>query len=160
DYASELHKQRIAQLLAGKAPVAIMDGGVLVMHVVPSSAVGDKPNEAFEAISREPHRLVPMSSSHGRDDRITYDGLLVGSNAEGLSKPQRAYVRMARSGAIEAVESSLARGRERDYSYIVLPQIQATIIKYASIYARTLGKLSVPAPLAVCVSLISVQGFK
>jgi hypothetical protein len=54
DYASEFHRRHVAQLLAAKAPVAIMDGGALVMHVVPFGAVGDKPTGAFEAIAREP----------------------------------------------------------------------------------------------------------
>jgi hypothetical protein len=159
-YASELHRHCVSQLLSAKGPVAIMDGGAIVMHVVPFSAIGDTPTSAFEAMSREPHKFVPISSSHGRDYRITYDGLLVGSNNEGLSKPQRAYVSVFRTGTIEAVESSLARGREREYSYVVLPQMQATIIKYACNYARTLGSFSVLPPLAVCVSLINVQGTK
>lgn len=159
-YASDLHKQRVLQLLAAKAPVAIMDGGALVMHVVPFNAIGDGSTSAFESLSREPHKLVPMSSSHGRDYRITYDGLLVGSNAEGLSKPQRAYVSISRTGTIEAVASSLARGRERDYDYVALPEIQATIIKYACAYARTLGSLSVSPPFAVCLSLINVRGLR
>src|SRR5271168_1345234 len=124
DYASEFHRRRVAQLLAAKAPVAIMDGGALIMHVVPFSTVGDRPTSAFEAISREPHKFVPILSSYGPDNRITYDGLLVGSNAEGLSKPQRAYVSVFRSGLIEAVASSLASGR--DYRVIVLPHVQAS----------------------------------
>ena len=158
DYASELHKRRVAQLFAAKAPIAIMDGGALVMHVVPFSAIGDRPTNAFEAISREPHKFVPISSSHGRDYRINYDGLLVGSNAEGLSKPQRAYVSVFRTGTIESVESSLARGQ--DHNVIVLPQVQASIIKYVCVYARTLINFSVLPPLAVCVSFINVEGMK
>jgi len=159
-YASDLHKSRVSQLLAASTPVAIMDGGALVMHVVPFSAIGNESTSAFESLSREPHRLVPMSSSHGQDYRITYDGLLVGTNAEGLSKPQRSYVSVSRAGTIEAVASSLARGREREYDYLVLPKIQATIIKYAFAYARTLGDLSVAPPLAVCLTLINAQGLK
>jgi len=158
DYASDLHRRRLEQILAGKGPIAILDGGALVMHVAPFSAIGDKPTDAFDAMSREPHKFVPISSSHGRDYRITYDGLLVGSNAEGLSKPQRSYVNVLRTGTIEAVESSLTGGREHNFS--VLPQVQASIIKYAYVYARTLGVFSVAPPLAVCISLINVQGTK
>jgi len=158
DYASELHRRRLTQILAGRPPVAIMDGGALVMHVVPFGAVGDRPTAAFEAISREPNRFRPISSSYGRDLRISYDGLLVGSNAEGLSRPQRAYVSVFRTGAVEAVESSLARGQEHDF--LVLPQIQASIIKHACEYAHALAYFSISPPLAVCISLIGVQGMK
>jgi TIR domain len=92
DHAFDLHRSRVAQLLGGKGAIAILDGGALVMHVVPFSSIGDKPTGKFEEISRNPHRFPPMSGSHARDFRISYDGMLVGSNAEGLSKPQRAYV--------------------------------------------------------------------
>ena len=158
DYASELHRRRVAQLLAGKGAVDILDGGALVMHVVPFSAIGDKPTGAFEEISSKPHRFPPMSGSYARDFRISYDGLLVGSNAEGLSKPQRAYVSVFRSGVVEAVESSLARGRE--HNLLVLPQVHASIIKYACVYARTLCDFSLSPPFAVCISLINAQGTK
>lgn len=158
DYAAELHKRRVELLLAGKGPVAIMDGGALVMHIVPAGALGEKPSPAFEEISRTPNRFPPLSTSHGRDYRITYDGLLVGSNDQGLSKPQRAYVSTFRTGTVEAVETSLARGHDHDF--LVLPQIQATIIKYACLYTRTLSDLSVASPFAVCISLIDVQGMK
>ena len=160
EYASELHKRRIAALLAARAPVAIMDGGALVIHVVPFGAIGDKPTNAFEAMSGEPHKFVPISSASGRDYRISYDGLLVGSNNEGLSKPQRAYVSVFRSGTIEAVEFALALGREREYNYLVLPQIQATIIKYACRYAHTLAISRSCRRSQYALSLIDVQGTK
>jgi len=161
DYATELHRRRVGQILVGKGAVAIMDGGALVMHVVPFSAVGDKPTSAFEELSRNPRRFRPMSESGGSyfaDSRISYDGLLVGSNAEGLSKPQRAYVCVFRSGVIEAVQSSLTRGRDHDY--LILPQLQASLIKHAQIYTRILAECSVSPPFVVCVSLINVQNIR
>jgi len=157
DYASDLHRRRVTERLAGKAPIAIMDGGALVMHVVPFGAIGDKPSGAFEEISRNPNKFSPFGS-YGRDFRISYDGLLVGSNAEGLSKPQRAYLNVFRTGVIEAVETSLARGH--DHNFLVLPQIEASIIKYACVYARALDGFSISLPVAVCISLIDVQGMK
>jgi hypothetical protein len=157
DYASELHRRSVAQLFDDKGPIAILDGGALVMHVVPLGAIGEKPSGAFEEISRNHNRFSPISGT-ARDFRISYDGLLVGSNDQGLSKPQRAYVRVSRTGTIEAVESSLARGRE--HNFLVLPQVQASIIKYACTYARTLNDFSVSPPFAVCISLINVQGMK
>jgi hypothetical protein len=153
-FASDLHKRRIAEILADKGAAAVMDGGALVMHVVPVSAIGDAPTEAFENIAGNPEKFSPMGSSGGRDYRISYDGLVVGSNNEGLSKPQRAYVSVMRHGVLEAVQSSLAGPS----NFIVLPQLQASIIKYAQIYTSSLNGFSVLAPFAVCISLIDVQG--
>jgi len=159
-YATKLHKQRIAQLLDGNGPVPILDGGALVLHVVPNDANDDHPESAFEAISKTSDRFPPISStsSYARDVRISYDGLLIGSNAEGLSKPQRAYVSVSRSAVVEAVQSSLASGPEHDY--LILPQIQASVIKYACVYSRALSDFMVRPPFSVCVSLVNVQSMK
>lgn len=158
NYAFELHSRHVVQLAAGKGPIAVLDGGALVMHVVPFSAVDNRSTDAFEEISGNPHRFPPMSGSYARDCRISYDGLFVGSNAEGLSKPQRAYVSVSRSGVVEAVEASVACGAE--HNLLLLPQIQATIIKYAYVYSRTLSEFLVSPPFAVCISLIDVQDMK
>lgn len=42
--------------------------------------------------------------------RIDYDGLLIGSHADGLQEPQRAYIAVPRSGFVKSLVSSLARG--------------------------------------------------
>src|SRR5215211_6850382 len=48
---------------------------VLVMHVVPISAVGIRASNAFDDISRNALKLPMMSGPQGRDFRISYDGL-------------------------------------------------------------------------------------
>ena len=158
DYASELHSRRVAEILAAKAPVALQDGARIVMHVVPLSAVGDRPTEAFEEIARNPNSFPPIRDQNARDSKITYDGLTTGSNSEGLSRPQRAYVTVFRSGAVEAVESSIARGR--GYYLVELPHLEAIVVKYACLYAKSLNGFGVAPPMAVCVSLVNVQGMK
>ncbi len=157
DYASDLHRQAIAQLLAGDAPAALLDGRTLVMHVVPFAAIGDKPTSAFDQICRTPEKFPPIGS-YGRDYQISYGGLVIGSNVDGLSKPQRAYVSVSRSGVIEAAETSLARGRDHDF--LVFPEIEALIVRHACRYARTLNSFSISPPFAVCISLVRVQGTK
>jgi TIR domain len=157
-YASELHSRRVAEILAAKAPVALQDGARIVMHVVPLSAVGDRPTESFEEIARNPNSFPPIRDRHARDSKITYDGLTTGSNSEGLSRPQRAYVTVFRSGTVEAVESSIARGRE--HNFVELPHLEAIVVKYACLYAKSLNGFGVAPPLAVCVSLVNVKGMK
>ena len=135
-YASEFHRRRTELISAGEPSIALLDGGELVLHLIPLSAANERPAVSFEKMAREPHHFQPLGSTHGLDFKITYDGLIVGSNAEGLRNPQRAYVHVFRSGVIEAVASSLARGHEDNL--IVLPQVQAMLIKFTTLYANTL----------------------
>jgi hypothetical protein len=102
-YASELHRNRVAQIVSGRTPVTLLDGAKLVMHMVPNGAIGDRSFHSFDAIASSPNSFPPMRDTHPRDSRITYDGLVTGSNAEGLSRPQRAYVSVFRSGTVEAL---------------------------------------------------------
>jgi hypothetical protein len=112
--------------------VALLDGGALIMHVVPFSAMME--SEAapqFTEVSRHPERFPPIGGGV-RDSRIDFDGLLTGSNNKGLKERQRAYVMVLRSGVLEAVASSLARGPEGHF--LVLPTIEAMIVEPARRY--------------------------
>jgi hypothetical protein len=154
-YAAEFHRRRTELIVAGKPPIAVLEGGALVLHVVPLSALNERAAAAFEDMTREPHYFPPIGTTHGRDYRISYDGLLIGASAEGLMKPQRAYVHVFRSAVVEAVVTSLARGRE---NLIVLPELQAVLIKFASLYAKSLHHFGVEPPMVVNVSLVNVEG--
>jgi hypothetical protein len=157
-YAFEFHRPRTEQIAAGKAALALLDGGILVMHVVPFRAINERAAASFEQISRNPDHFPPIGDKYARNSKISYDGLLTASNAEGLTKPQRAYVHVFRSGVVEAVVSSLARGHE--HTFIVLPQVQATLIKYAKLYADSLNRFGLSPPMAIAVSLVNVEGMR
>jgi hypothetical protein len=158
--ARKIHEDRTAIIAAGTGSVPVLDGGVIVMHVVPFSAVDTRSTPSFDEISRNPKMFLPIGSVH-LDFRISFDGLLTGSNGDGLGKPQRAYVQVFRSGAIEAIEAieaSLARGRQGNC--LILPLIQATIIQYSRIYAASLQACGIDPPIAVLVSLVQAKGMR
>jgi hypothetical protein len=106
-----------------------MDGGILALHILPFSAADERESPFFEIIAASPNKFPPIAADFPRDYRIGVDGLLCGLNAGGLGKPQRAYVLVSPSASVESVASSLARGRGHDF--LILPQLQAAIIKYS-----------------------------
>jgi hypothetical protein len=156
--ARAFHRDQVAKIATGAASVAILDGGALVLHLVPFSAVDEQPVSAFGEISRNPNWFPPITTDRARDSRIDHNGLLTGSNAEGLTRPQRAYVKVFRFAAVESVASSLARGRE--HNFLILPQIQDMVIRYTYYYANSLHSFGVEPPVAVFVSLVNVKGMK
>ena len=153
--AAAFHRERLSKIIAGQGPVPPLDGGLLVFHVIPVESLDVQQSLSFSAISENPIRFPPVAADRPRDARISFDGLLVGSNAEGLSKPQRAFTHIFRSGIVEAVASSLARGRE--HNFLMLPQIQAMLIKYVAIYLRSLFAAGISPPAVVCASLASIK---
>jgi hypothetical protein len=151
----EFHEARTSGIAMGTAPLQLLDGGTLVMHVLPfSAATGERQAPSFDELARHPDRFPPVKGGV-RDTRIDYDGLLIGSNAKGLQEPQRAYVAVLRNGSVESVASSLARGY--DDRFLILPDLQAMIVDYACRYARALDACGVKPPYAVFVSLLDVE---
>jgi hypothetical protein len=146
--------ERTARIASHETPVGLLDGGKLVLHVVPFTAFDFGQSLSLDKVEAQPRRFVPIGSVSPRDYQITFDGFLTGSDDEGLSKPQRAYVQVFPSGAVEAVASSLARGEER----IILPHIEGMIIKSARSYAASLQMFGANPPFAILVSLVDVKG--
>jgi hypothetical protein len=147
--------ERTARIGARETPVGLLDGGNLVLHVVPFAAFDFGQSLSLDEVSTHPNEFAPIGGST-RDYQITFDGFLTASNAEGLSKPQRAYVQVFRSGAVEAVTSSLSRGK--DSNFLILPYIQSWIITYARKYAASLQMFGAEPPFAIMASLVDVRG--
>jgi hypothetical protein len=135
---------RIARIAVHETPVSLLDGGSLVLHVVPFTAFDFGSLLSLDKVAAQPHLFVPIGSTSAQDYQITFDGLITASNAEGLSRPQRAYVQIFRSGAVEALASSLSRGEEK----LILPHIEAMIVKYSRSYVAALQTLGVEPPFA------------
>lgn len=150
--------ERAAKIATGDAPVNLLDGGNLVLHVVPFSAFELNGALPLEEISRNVHSFPPVGRTSASDFRFTFDGLLTASNAEGLSSPQRSYVQLFRNGIVEAVDSSLVHSTKRDM--IVLPAIEVKVVKSAKLYASSLQKYGVEPPFVVAASLLNVKGLK
>jgi hypothetical protein len=127
----------------------------LVLHIVPFAAFDFGRSLSLDEVLSQRNSFAPIGGV-ARDYKITFDGYIAGSNNEGLSKPQRAYVQVFRTGIVEAVASSLATGKEG--KWLVLPEIQAMIIKYARSYAISLQKLGMEPPFAIMASLAEVKG--
>jgi hypothetical protein len=112
----------------------------------------------LDEISHSVDSFPPFDRLGASDFRFTFDGLLTASNADGLSAAQRSYVQLFRTGIVEAVASSIVRGASNDM--IILPDIEAKIVKSIRIYTASLRRFGVEPPFAVAVSLVKVKGLR
>jgi hypothetical protein len=151
----QFHDERVEKIASGEAAVELLGNGALIVHLLPFGALDSRQAVSFDEISRNPNMFIPMGGGV-RDHKINYEGLLTGSHNDGLSKPQRAYVMVFRSSAVEAVASSLYRGR--DERFLILPDIQKMILNGTLLYANALAHFGLESPTAVFVTLVDVQG--
>ena len=155
--ATAFHAEQTEHIATGKGPSIVLDSGMLVLHILPSGILETAAVAAYHEIARHPESFAPMKGT-AQAVQISYDGVLIGSNARGLAEPQRAYVKIYRTGAIEAVISSLATGTGP--RWVELPYLQALIIRYATDYVQAVSRFGVAAPFAVSVSLANMQGVR
>jgi hypothetical protein len=153
--------ERTARIAAHEAPASLKDGGTLVLHVVPFAAFDFGQSFSLDEVSAHPEKFAPIGGT-ARDFQITFDGFLTASTAGGLSAPQHAYVQVFRTGAVEAVASSLAVASPlvvgKGNNVIARSKIQAWIIQYSRHYATSLQMCGSEPPFAIMVSLVDVKG--
>jgi len=90
DRIGEFHRQRTKRQASAVPPIPVLDGGMLVMHIAPLQTFDAPRPELFPKVSANPQRFPPMRDWRPRAFRIGFEGLLTGSNKDGLDKPQRA----------------------------------------------------------------------
>lgn len=149
---------RTARINAGDTPVTLLDGGALAMHVIPFSAFAIGQNFPLQKAAEQPNKFPTLLDMFARQYQITFDGLLTTSNLEAPPKPQRAYTQVLRSGTVEAVASSIARGN--DGRWLILHNLEAMIVRYARVYATALQSFGIEPPIAVLISLLRVRGMR
>lgn len=153
--ATAFHTEQTDRIATGNGPTTVLDGGMLVLHIVPYAVVDGTPASAFDELARHPELFPPMKGNV-QEVQIGYDGVLIGSNARGLGEPQRAYVKIDRTGTIEAVISSLATGQGA--RWVELPYLQALVIRYVTDYIQAVSRFGVAPPFAVSVGLANMKG--
>jgi hypothetical protein len=156
DRIRSFRAERAAKIASGDAPVRLLGGGNLILHVIPFRAFDLEAMLPLEEVSRYIDRFPPLNRMSANDHRFTLDGLLTASNAKGLSEPQRAYVQVFRNGIVEAVASSLVRGPGKDM--IMLPTIEISVVQNSRLYAHSLQSFGIEPPFAVAVTLTNVRG--
>ncbi len=146
---------RIAKIAAGQAPVQLMNGGRLILHIVPLSAFDANSSLPLRQIEQNYRSFVPMGSSTANGARVNFDGILKTSNADPQATQHRAYVQLYRNGIIESVRSSLMGGRSEAP---IIFNLDDTIIREVMRSLNDLAAVGIEPPYALLVSLLCVAG--
>ncbi|MHC5056819.1 MAG: AlbA family DNA-binding domain-containing protein [Planctomycetota bacterium] len=151
----QFRDSRLGLIMAGETPVASADGARLVLHVLPVHSFIAGPELTIERLKAKRVNLCPIAVSSW-DDRINLDGLLTFSRADS-SAPARSYCQIFRSGRIEAVWATVARGIDGP-SRIPGEAYERYVILALTDYVGSLKSLDVSCPLVVFLSLVGASG--
>jgi Schlafen, AlbA_2 len=159
DRVRQFRAGRLSLIVAGETPLPLLDGGKVVLHVLPVSALdpnseGIDLQQLHRRIDGMPLLLPRRQTSHRRfnlDGLLYYHYLKFGEGGPGN------YTQAFRSGAVEAVDSwMLQAGRPSK----VLPaiDIESSLSECLGGCLRTLRELGVSPPVFVLPSLLGVRG--
>ena len=141
--------------MAGETPVALEEGGKIVLHIIPFGAFD--PAVTFDVASRAPHMnhlLRPIDAS-GCTQRHNFDGYLT-YRMFPPSTSARSYLQIFRNGSIEAVEVHLLGCLD---GRIPMAEVEQELLDAVERFFSIQKQLGVEPPLLVMLSLLGVSGY-
>ncbi len=145
--------ERVTQIAAGQGPVSLMDYHCLILHVVPFSHFVPGQVISISDVVRNTQSFPPLGTTLRQDWRINFEGFVTLSNSLERAETQRAYVQLFRSGAIEAVASSISNAKR----FVNVVDIARMIVGHLYLYSGALRDCGVQPPFAVMASLIGLD---
>lgn len=149
----EFRMDRITRIVSEDAPVRLLDNCCLVIHVVPFSSFDLQAPFMLEQAITKALNFPPIMRHYPERNRMNFDGLLTLSNADARADKEGAYIQVFRSGAVEAVWSSIASA-----GYVDIRTIDVCIVHYTRVYAMALRECGAEPPFAIMASLIGMMG--
>jgi hypothetical protein len=144
---------RIARIYGRETPVPLLDGGCVVLHVLPIGAFTERQSLDLSDYHSWSKTIGLMDISVPDSRRINLDG--VATFAAGRSERSRMYTQLFRSGAVEAV-AIIEQVREGLNLTALEKQLNDAVFRYANAIAG----LGMEPPLYVFLSFLSVRGFQ
>jgi len=146
--------ERLSNIVANLTPVPLLDGGKIVLHLIPVSAfeIGTKYNLADINTGS-----VPPIYASGWNHRYNFDGF-ISYDSDSDRKIASTYTQVYHNGIIEAVDTRLLRIRE-DKKGIPSKALEIRIVDSLNKYNALLSHLGVNCPLWICLSLLGVKNY-
>jgi hypothetical protein len=146
---------RIAKIVAGQAPVHLLNPSCLVLHIVPLSAFDVTAALPLDEIKGNYRTFVPIGSPTANGARINLDGILKISNADSQATQHRAYVQLYRNGIIETVDSSVVAAVS---GTPIISRLDDILIYEVIWSLNDLATVGIEPPYTVLVSLVGTAG--
>lgn len=143
---------RLAALNAGRAPVPLVDGARMVLHIVPIASVTgptllnvDDPGLKLDTTFR------PLGGVMGYNPKVNLDGHVASYDAaDGCPT----YTQLFRNGIVESVIVFSSRGEKNVYS-----AFEEYVVDGCSKFIPKLQELGFEGPVVIMLSFLDVKGY-
>jgi hypothetical protein len=155
DRLKTFRQGRLSAIVAGETPIPVPVGAKLVLHIVPAAALSSSANVDVK-MAAPPQVLetpAPIAAT-AWDTRFNFDGLLI------FSPNLNNYVQLFRSGAIEAVDTTILEPYKGYPDFVPVGAFERQITAAVVSYLAFQRKLGLVPPIFVMLTLIGVKGFK
>ena len=150
----DLRRERLARIVADDVIPTPRDGGRLVLHLFPFSALEHTTQVDTVTLGLGGHNHFRPLYAQGWNTRITFDGAVVYSPAgDDLAA---SYTLVFRSGVIESLDTELLRPIDR--GLIPSHALETELIDGFERNLALSNELGVGLPIIVAVSLLGVRG--
>lgn len=146
----DFRTERLGRILAGDAPHRLVDGPMVVAHLIPTQA-------ALGLVQVDPvpymgHRRLPLLGTTGKLSRVNIDGALSvrNSNPEG----KHGYSQLFRNGFFESVQV-FTRGE--DHAFLHAFTYEEAVIALLSAFRAELKQLGIGQDTSAMLSILRAQ---
>jgi len=154
EWIEAFRHDRLQTIMSGTTGVAANDVPLLIIQIVPVSAVDPANTADMTLAGKETTELQPIGAS-GWDYRYNADGFMTFSKeAEG---GLRSYMQVFRSGTIEAVGPAWA---ESEHKVLRIAVIESEVFRTVLHGMNVQRRLGVEPPTSVLVTVTNVEGYR
>lgn len=134
-------------------PANLVEGGKIVLHVIPLSAFTTTTSNIIKPKSEYSQYFRPLGAS-GWNNRLNIDGIV---NHDGIRDNIQTYAQIYRSGIIETVASL-----QQIEGELYLPSLwyEKEIINACRTYTSSLNNFGIQPPMYFYLSFLNMKGFK
>lgn len=144
-------RERVAKIIAGETPLAMREGGKIVLHIIPMNAFDPAAKYDTSLLQNRIEDLPPLYTDSW-SSRHNFDGFL-GYSGDG------SYVQVFRNGIVEAVEARLLRITDDSGKIIRSVAYERAILQGLHKYMSIQRQLGVAPPLVIILTLTEVFGY-
>ena len=156
DYTEEFRTNRIRLITDGQAPVTLIDGPKIVLHIVPTKSFDRGMDLDTSLLELSNSDLRPITPTGSGPIRFNFDGRL---NASYDGEKAGAYVQLFRNGIVESV-SGYYFYLQDEKGEISVSALEEELIEVTPKYLEIQRRLNVEIPCFVMISLIGIKGYK